>query len=347
MKRMIAILCACVVSISAFAQTFESKKFAFQGVAAASVNNKDAVYELTAYEPDKDLLYFTYTWTQETKLLLSKSYTQYKCFLNVTSTEEDGVKKLVTKIENPIYFRVVNADGSEIQGTPKIKGVSYTWAENKTILNKKETLNAVVQQVEKDILAELNKPDEEMVKSLITFFSNDVNLTYFDTDTLGKLANNYKELCSVPALVWKLQTEKSEIWYTKYADGVKDTTFANTFEIQTIKESNIPEYKYLVECMVSFSVFQGDSFNQLMEGMKGVLDQYGESYIGKELREKTFKTYGGSPFRHVVFIDLYSNDDKYIDMNKGTVIEVNGKLQSINIPGSLLKEITSFTVFEK
>ena len=43
------------------------------------------------------------------------------------------------KIENPIYFRAVNADGSEIQGTPKIKGVSYTWAENKTILNKKET----------------------------------------------------------------------------------------------------------------------------------------------------------------------------------------------------------------
>lgn len=54
-----------------------------------------------------------------------------------------------------------------------------------------------------------------------------------------------------------------------------------------------------------------------------------------------------SNFRKSVFIKLYSNDDKYIDMNKGDKLEVKGILKAINTPGTLLKEITSISVYEE
>ena len=85
------------------------------------------------------------------------------------------------------------------------------------------------EQVEKDLIAELNKTDDELSKSLVAFFSDDLNITYFDADALGKLAMNYPMLCSVPSLVWKLNKDKSEIWFNKYKETVTDAKFDNTF----------------------------------------------------------------------------------------------------------------------
>lgn len=245
MKKLFTFICASLMAGSLFAQTFDSKKLAVEGVISLQQNRKDVSYELTDYEVSNDLTYFTYTWMQETKILLSKTYTQYKCFLNITSSEENGAKKLVTNIENEIYFRSVNADGSEIRHTPNVKGVSYEWTKA-AILNKKKILDSVSEQVEKDLIAELNKTDDELSKSLVAFFSDDVNITYFDADALGKLAMNYPMLCSVPSLVWKLNKDKSEIWFNKYKETVTDAKFDNTFEVCAVKESNIPEYKYLL-----------------------------------------------------------------------------------------------------
>lgn len=231
--------------------------------------------------------------------------------MNITSSEENGAKKLVTNIENEIYFRSVNADGSEIRRTPNVKGVSYEWTKA-AILNKKKILDSVSEQVEKDLIAELNKTDDELSKSLVAFFSDDVNITYFDADALGKLAMNYPMLCSVPSLVWKLNKDKSEIWFNKYKETVTDAKFDNTFEVCAVKESNIPEYKYLIECLAGFSYFPGDGFVDLMEGYKELMSEsFGEFYSTKELREKSYNSYK-SNFRKSVFIKLYSNDDKYI-----------------------------------
>ena len=346
MKKLFTFICASLMAGSLFAQTFDSKKLAVEGVISLQQNRKDVSYELTDYEVSNDLTYFTYTWMQETKILLSKTYTQYKCFLNITSSEENGAKKLVTNIENEIYFRSVNADGSEIRRTPNVKGVSYEWTKA-AILNKKKILDSVSEQVEKDLIAELNKTDDELSKSLVAFFSDDVNITYFDADALGKLAMNYPMLCSVPSLVWKLNKDKSEIWFNKYKETVTDAKFDNTFEVHAVKESNIPEYKYLIECLAGFSYFLGDGFVDLMEGYKELMSEsFGEFYSTKEFREKSYNRYK-SNFSKSVLIKLYSNDDKFIDMNKGDKLEVKGILKAINTPGTLLKEITSISVYEE
>lgn len=176
---------------SLFAQNFDASKSAFLGVIGAVQDKKDVIYEFTDYDAENDITYFTYTWMQETKLLMSVSYTQYKCLLNVTSSQDGENKKLVTSYEDIIFSRTVNADGSEIQGTPRVKGVSYDWVENKTILNRKKVFTTIVEIVEKDLYEELNKSDEDIAKSLIEFFSNDINLTYFATDTIVNLANKY------------------------------------------------------------------------------------------------------------------------------------------------------------
>lgn len=157
---------------------------------------------------------------------------------------------------------------------------------------------------------------------------------------------NYPMLCSVPSLVWKLNKDKSEIWFNKYKETVTDAKFDNAFEVYAVKESDIPEYKYLIECLADFSYFPVDSFVELMEGYKEVMSEFGEFYSTKELREKSYNQYKYD-FRESVLIKLYSNDNKYIDMNKGDKLEVKGILKAINTPGTLLKEITSISVYEE
>lgn len=328
---------------SMFAQNFDAGKQTFLGVIQATQNKKDAIYEFVDYDAENDTTYFTYTWTQQTKLLMSVSYTQYKCFLNIASAPDGENKKLVTSYENAIFSRTVNADGSEIQGTPRIKGVSYTWVENKTIFNKKEVFASIVETVEKDLYEELNKSDEEISKSLIDFFSNDINLTYFTTDTIGNLANKYLALSNVPSVVFKLKTEKSELWYNKHLEKILGQSFENTYKIDNVKESDDSNYNYKIACNFSFKYMPKDKMDILIKSLEETSKNNGLSFTAGELRKKAYNMYTTN--YHIITINFYTNNDDVIDMNKGDSIHIKGILKNINAPG-LLKEISSFDVYE-
>lgn len=346
MKKNLKTLLFSLVLLSAtnvFAQNFDASKSAFLGVIGAVQNKKDVIYEFTDYDAEKDISYFTYTWTQETKLLMSVSYTQYKCFLNVTSTQDGENKKLVTSYEDIIFSRTVNADGSEIQGTPRIKGVSYTWVENKTILNRKKVFASVIEIVEKDLYEELNKSDGEIAKSLIKFFSNDINLTYFSTDTIGNLANKYLALSNVPSIVFKLKTEKSELWYNKYLEKILGQPFENTLKIDNVKESDDLNYKYKIACNFMFKYMTKDNMDILIKSLESTYKSNGFSFTTKELRKKAYDMYTTN--YHIITVNYYTNNDDVIDMNKGDSVYIKGILKSINALG-LLKEISSFDVYE-
>ena len=86
-----------------------------------------------------------------------------------------------------------------------------------------------------------------------------------------------------------------------------DAKFDNTFEVHAVKESDIPEYKYLIVCLARFSYFPDDGFVDLMEGYKELMSEsFGEFYSTKELREKSYNRYK-SNFSKSVLIKLYSN----------------------------------------
>lgn len=342
MKKLSILFICLLCSVGLYAQNVDFNLDSIVGVISAIENRTDVNYEFINYDVDNNLIYFTYTWTQETKVLLTKTYTQYKCLLNASCVEENGKQKIVIKNDNRIFYRMVNADGSEIQGTPKISGVTYTWAENKTILNKKEVFTSVVKNVETHLSEELNKNEEQLTITMIKFFSNDVNLICFDINTLEELATKYSGLCSVPSLVWKLKAEKTELWFENYYEKVKNADFSGDLKISSVKKSDIEGYKYLVESNVMFSYFSKDNFEKLMKSFSSI---YTEDIGLIELRKKTYNTYKDS-YYHIVTIKYYSNDDKFADMNKDTIFNANGTLQSINTPG-IMKQITSFTVYEK
>ena len=342
MKKLCILFAYLLFSIGLYAENIDFNLDSVVGVISAIENRTDANYEFVDYDADNNLIYFTYTWTQETKILLTKTYTQYKCLLNATSVKDKDKQKIVVKNDNRIFYRMVNADGSEIQGTPKTSGITYTWAENKTILNKKEVLNSVVKTVETHLSEELNKNEEQLTIAMIKFFYNDINLICFDINILEELATKYIELCSVPSLVWKLKTEKSELWFDNYYEKVKNTNFTGDLKIYSIKKSDIEGYKYLVESNVMFSYFSKDNFEKLMKGFSGI---YTDDIGLIALRKRTYNTYKDS-YYHVITIKFYSNDDKFVNMNKDSIFYANGTLQSINTPG-IMKQITSFTVHEK
>lgn len=348
MKK-IAILCMTFfITTFGFAQSYSAKCSPLFGVVSAAANVKEATYEIIDYDSEKDLTFFTYTWTQETKVLFSKSYTQYKCFLNVTSNEENGRKKLIINIDKDIFYRMVNADGSKINGVSNVKGVTYEWAKNTTILNKEATLKSVVDVVEKCLYEELNKSDAEITKGMIAFFTDDINRVLFDSDSLGKLASEYIELCSIPAILDKLQTEKNEIWFDNYLEKIKDANFDNNFKVSNVKKSDVEGYKYIVECTSSFTNFKKDDFEKLLEGTKKLYDMaYYDQEIGiVQLRKKTFDTYK-SAYQRIIFLRFYTNDDKVLDLNNKSEFHISGILHKVNMPGSLIKEITSLDVYEK
>lgn len=318
-------------AVNMFAQNFDASKPTFLGVIQAMQNKKDVIYEFIDYNAENDTTYFTYTWTQETKFLMSASYTQYKCSLNITSSQDGENKKLVTSHDNTIFSRTVNADGSEIKGTPKVKGISYTWIENKTILNKKTVFESIVETVEKDLYEELNKSDDETIKSLIEFFSNDINLTYFTTDTIGKLANRYLALSNIPSIVFKLKKEKSELWYNKYLENILNTTFSNTLKIDNIKESDESNYKYKISCYFKFKYTTKDGIDTLIKSLEETDKTYGfgNNYTSEELRKKAYNMYPPTDY-HIITVNYYTNDDNVIDMNKGDSIYIKGILKNIH-----------------
>lgn len=342
MKKLSILFICLLCSVGLYAQNFDLKFNQIVGVISAIENRTDVNYEFIDYDVDNNLIYFTYTWTQETKVLLTKTYTQYKCLLNASCVEKNGKQKIVIKNDNRIFYRMVNADGSEIQGTPKISGVTYTWAENKTILNKKDVLNSVAKTVETHLIEELNKNEEQLTAAMVKFFSDDINLICFDINILEELATKYTGLCSIPSLVWKLKTEKSELWFENYYDKVKNADFSGDLKISSVKKSDIEGYKYLVESNVMFSYFSKENFENLMKGFSSI---YTENLGLMELRKKTYDTYK-IIYLHGVIIKFYSNDDKVIDINKDDILNVTGTLQSINT-SSIMKQITSFTVYEK
>ncbi len=346
-NKCLAFIFMLLISNVVFAQSFDSSKESLLGVISASQNCKDVDIEFIDYDSEKDLTYFTYTWIQETKLLMSKSYTQYRCLLNVSSEENGSDKKLVTKIDNSIFYRMVNADGSEIQGTPKTSGVTYVWAENKTMLNKKKVLDSVIEEAEKRLYAELNKNDEEINNALISFFSDGVNVALFDTDKLASMALKYPSLCSSPAVVWKIHVGKSEMWYENYLETIKNATFVNDLTIFEINKSEKPEYKYLVKANIDFCHFTKEDFNELVKKYNGVysMANFGESIELSKARRDSYNTYKSIGGSKRITIHYYTNDNKFIDMNKGDVFKAKGTLQSINAPG-IFKEISFYEVFE-
>ncbi len=338
MKK-IAILCMTFfITTFGSAQSYSAKCSPLFGVASAAANVKEATYEIIDYKPEKDLTFFTYTWMQETKVLFTKSYIQYKCFLNVTSAEENNEKKLVIDISDDILYRTVNADGSKKTGVPNVKGVTYEWAKNTTIVNKKTVLNSVVDVVKQQLYAELNKTDDEITKVMIEFFSDDLNLLLFDSDSIGKTASDYLSLCSVPALLAKLEKEKNEIWFENYQEKIKGAKFDNTFEVSNVKKSDVEGFKYIVECSSVVYKFTKVDFDKLVENYKNVCELYNEELGIRELRKRTFDNYK-SPRLELIYIYFYTNDDKVLDLNNKSEFHVSGILDKVDIGHAAVKKI--------
>ena len=129
-------------------------------------------------------------------------------------------------------------------------------------------------------------------------------------------------------------------------NAIKNASFVNDLTIYEINKSNKPEYKYLVKANVDFCHFTKEDFNELVKEYNGVysMANFGESIELSELRRQTYNTYKNIGSRRIT-IHYYTNDNKFIDMNKGDVFKAKGTLQSINAPG-ILKEISFYEVFE-
>ena len=140
----------------------------------------------------------------------------------------------------------------------------------------------------------------------------------------------------------------ADLWCSrqKTAIFVKNATFVNDLTIYEINKSDKPEYKYLVKANVDFYHFVREDFNKLIKGYSGVFSiaNFGEFIEVSELRRQTYNTYKNIGSRRIT-IHYYTNDNKFIDMNKGDVFNAKGTLQSINAPG-ILKEISFYEVFE-
>ena len=337
MKK-IAILCMTFfITTFGFAQSYSAKCSPLFGVASAAANVKEATYEIIDYKSEKDLTFFTYTWMQETKVLFTKSYIQYKCFLNVTSAEENNEKKLVIDISDDILYRTVNADGSKKTGVPNVKGVTYEWAKNTTIVNKKTVLNSVVDVVKQQLYAELNKTEDEITKGMIKFFSDDLNLVLFDSDSIGKIASDYLSLCSVPALLAKLEKEKNDIWFENYKEKIKGAKFDNTFKVSNVKKSDVEGFKYIVECSTFYTTFLKEDFNSLVESSKTGYELANMEMGIRELRKSTFDNFKGT-YQKLMYIKFYTNDDKVLDLNNKSEFHVSGILHKVDFDG-VVKQI--------
>ena len=243
-----------------FAQTFDSNKLAIQGLISAVVNRDDVKYEILTTEDNGEIL-FNYTWTQETKVLLLKSYQQYRCLLSVKTIEKDGQNALQFVMDPKIWSRAVEADGSPIPANKRSSKsvINYEWGEATGILNKVSVLTSTQEQIEKDLLFELNKSQEELSKALLTFFSDLVNLTYISTDSLAKLATENKILCSNPAILSRLQREKSELWFNNFVQTIIGIPVSYTFNLNTVRESKLDEYKYRAEFF--FHIYKDYTFS--------------------------------------------------------------------------------------
>ena len=338
MKKLIVFCMTLFISTLMFAQSYSAKCSPLFGVVSAAANVKDATYEIIDYDSEKDLTVFTYTWMTETKILLTKSYTQYKCLLSVTSGEDNGEKKLVIDISNDILYRAVNADGSKKTGVPNIKGVTYEWAKNTTIVNKKTVLNSVVDVVKQQLYAELNKTEDEITKGMIKFFSDDLNLVLFDSDSIGKIASDYLSLCSVPTVLAKLEKEKNDIWFENYQEKIKGAKFDNTFKVSNVKKSDVEGFKYIVECSTFYTTFLKEDFNKLVESSKAGYELANMEMGIRELRKRTFDA-AKSAYQELMYIKFYTNNDAVLDLNNKSEFHVSGILHKVDIAGALVKQI--------
>lgn len=296
-----------------FAQTFDSSKLAIQGLISAVVNRDDVKYEILTTEDNGEIL-FNYTWTQETKILLLKSYQQYRCLLSVKTIEKDGQNALQFVMDPKIWSRAVEADGSPIPANKRSSksAINYEWGEATGILNKISVLTSTQEQIEKDLLFELNKSQEELSKALLTFFSDLVNLTYISTDSLVKLATENKALCSNPAILGRLKNEKSELWFNNFVKNIIDTPVSYTFKLNTVRESKLDEYKYRAEFF--FHIYKDYTFS-----------------IAKNASYRDRKSMLGGSISNMDIINVhyYTNDDKLLDYNKDAAVNVTGTLKDV------------------
>ncbi len=305
-----------------FAQTFNINKLALEGVISVSVNRDDSLYEIITVNQN-DKTYFLYTWTRTDKFLFSKTTNQYRCYVTVTSIQENNVNRLIIKPEDKLYSRSIGYDGPG------------HWQENANavyegkLVNKEFFINLAIKDIETTLLEELNKPDEQLLRSLITFLSDEINLTYLDSDSLSRIVSNYKDLCSIPAIINRLKNEKSEIWFQKYKESIIDANFNNTFQLKTVKESDTEGFKYLAvfNCSVydNYSIFESNQ--KKLESRKNRIEL---------LRSQK---------NRLISINFYTNDDRFINMNSNDNIVISGKLKKVNISGEQ-NIVSSIEVYE-
>ena len=248
-----------------------------------------------------------------------------------------GFYGTIIDISDDILYRTVNADGSKKTGVPNVKGVTYEWAKNTTIVNKKTVLNSVVDVVKQQLYAELNKTEDEITKGMIKFFSDDLNLVLFDSDSIGKLASDYLSLCSVPALVAKLEKEKNDIWFENYQEKIKGAKFDNTFKVSNVKKSDVEGFKYIVECSTFYTTFLKEDFNSLVESSKAGYELANMEMGIRELRKSTFDNFKGT-YQKLMYIKFYTNDDKVLDLNNKSEFHVSGILHKVDFDG-VVKQI--------
>lgn len=230
MKRILVGWLCLFIAGQLFAQTFNADRFAYQGVISGMQNIKDGKIKIVTIKNDQT--YFSYTWIQSDKIAFITVPYQYKIFLTVTAIEKDGVKSINIQNDDILYVQSLEA------GTLKPDSEEYTTKPSP------KTLTTVKSKIEKILLDELNKSDDELSRSLILYLSNENNISKFSSDMLGDIALKYKDICNVPSVIYRLKRQKTEIWFDKYLEFIKGAVFSNTLELQTVKKSDISDYQY-------------------------------------------------------------------------------------------------------
>lgn len=347
-KLLVAIFFVAVCS-NLFAQEFNADRFAFEAVIAASKDKGDGNYEIQLLDLDSksDKTWFVYTWNASKesgkKIFKSVTYYQFKCAFLATCEEADGNKNLVLKIGDSIASRQVNADGSQIEGGTDIQKIAYNWSNSPT--SRMKNLKEIVDAVAKNITDALARQDDGRLDALVEFLCDNGNLAHIDTDTLGILATRHKELCSVPAVIARLKTEKSEMWFKDYLEKISDAPFRNTFKLFTVKESDVAEYKYRAEfyCPVYKVYSYTKEDKELAENLAYINGDREEKPTMQRRKEALRQANMGSS--NPVLVKFYTNDAKFIDLNKNDSVEVSGKFKKFNALG-LVQDILSIDVYE-
>lgn len=190
MKKAVAFVCSLFFGCLVFAQSFSAQKDVFVSVYKLAESNDviSGAYEITNVNPMADSVVFNYSWTQITGKGIMASAMQYKMRFSAVSSVSGDKKTFALIADDKILSRAVNKDGSKKSGVPTMAGVTYDWAESKTLVGKAKLIKAVSDDVSSKMLAVLSVSDDEYKIIVKDVLKNNINkiAKAFEPNALSK-----------------------------------------------------------------------------------------------------------------------------------------------------------------